>query len=116
MNLNITAVMTLDQIDALCSVDRKHHIVSIFAGRISDTGIFAPDVISYARGGLRHAKILWASTRQVYNYYEALWALADIITMDAALIEKLKLRGKDLHEYSRETVQQFHNDGKGLVL
>ncbi len=116
LNLNITAVMTMDQIDALAAVDRKHHIVSIFAGRIADTGRDAEHYIFQAKRRLKHAKVLWASTREVFNYYQAENWEADIITMDAALIEKLKLYGKDLHEYSRETVQQFHNDGKGITL
>lgn len=116
LNLNITAVMTEDQMISLGAVDRKHHIISIFAGRMADTGVDPTKLFAKSKRFLRHGKTLWASTREVYNYYQAEYFTADIITMSPELLGKLNLYGKDLHEYSRETVEQFYMDGKGLEL
>lgn len=110
LRLNITAVMTDDQLDALWEVDRPHHIISIFCGRIRDTGKPAPDMDAMHF----KAKTLWASTREVYNIIQAKDLGYDIITLTPDLIAKLPLRGKDLHQYSLETVRQFHEDGKGI--
>ena len=59
-------------------------------------------------------KILWASSREIYNYYEAKNIGCDIITMDKGLIEKLKLKNKNLQKYSQETSKQFFIDGKKI--
>lgn len=110
LRLNITAVMTMDQLKALREVDRSHHIISVFCGRINDAGRSVPYV-----GAMKfRAKTLWASTRELYNLSQAEDLGYDIITMTPDLIAKLPLRGKDLKEYSLETVKQFHEDGKGI--
>lgn len=110
LNLNITAVMTAKQLDDLATVDRKHHIISVFAGRIADTGRLPPFARKF------HAKLLWASTRQTSDMDLAVISGYDIITMTPDLIAKLTLRGKDLTAYSLETVQQFFEAGKGITL
>ena len=109
LNLNITAVMTKEQLDELSTVDRSHHIVSVFAGRITDTGRLPP----MPRRMI--ARLLWASTRQTMDLMAAEAIGYDIITMTVPLIEKLHLRGKDLTEYSRETVCEFFEAGKEIT-
>lgn len=110
LNLNITAVMTEDQLESLRSVDRSHHIISVFCGRIADTQVLPP----YVRHSNFRAKLLWASARQIFSVTEAELHGYDIITLTPDLIAKLPLRGKNLTEYSLETVKQFHEDGKGI--
>lgn len=111
--LNITAVFTTEQIDSICTAVSKDvpNVISIFAGRISDTGVNPAGIIEHALN-VRHdsSEILWASPRSVYNYYEADRAGCDIITMTPDLIKKLSLRNKDLTEYSLDTVKMFYND------
>lgn len=111
LNLNITAVFTTDQLDALQTVDRAHHIISVFCGRIMDTGAAPPAL--WGRGF--KAKLLWASTREVDSVRIAESLGYDIITLTQDLIAKLPLRGRDLVEYSLETVRQFHEDGKEII-
>ena len=114
MKLNITAVMTGAQIDVLRPVLTQHHILSVFAGRIADTGRDPSHIMRKAR--LTHAQVLWASAREVLNVYQAEECGADIITLTPDLIGKLDLHGKSLTDYSLETVRQFYEDGKGIKL
>ncbi len=89
-------------------------IVSVFAGRIADAGVDPLAHVAECRRILREtcsrAEMLWASTRQVYDVLLAERAGCEIITVVPDLIAKLPLLGKDLIEYSRETVQQFCKD------
>jgi transaldolase len=114
--LNVTAVMTPEQV-----VDVAHalspttpSIVSVFAGRIADTGVDpVPHMIDCGKN-LRainaKAELLWASPREVLNIYHAEAAGCDIITATPDLLNKLSLGGKDLVTYSLETVQMFRRD------
>jgi transaldolase len=111
LNLNITAVMTQAQIDKLATVDRSHHIISVFACRIMDAGQLPP--IKY-RSSIK-AKFLWASARETYHVDMATNSGFDIITLTPELIAKLPIRGKDLAQYSLETVKQFYEDGRGIA-
>jgi transaldolase len=111
LNLNITAVMTDEQVDDLWQFLRPHHIVSVFAGRIMDTGQL-PNSFSGQQG----YKTLWASAREVYHVVMAEEYGYDIITLTPDLIAKLDLRGRDLTEYSLATVRMFHEDGRGIEL
>jgi transaldolase len=121
--LNVTAVMTQKQVeDVVAAVDPAVPcIVSVFAGRIADTGRdpcpIMRDVVALCqeRPNLR---TLWASPREVLNVYQADECGVDIIVLTADLLGKLSLRGKDLEEFSRETVQMFYDDAKraGYVL
>ena len=119
MKLNVTAILTLDQIRIVARSLSFFHpsIISIFAGRIADTG---RDPIPFFTEATRiksgKTEILWASTREVYNYYQAQQCGADIITMPPSMIQKLSLKDKDLNEYSRETVSMFLKDSEGLSL
>ena len=116
MRINVTAVMTRDQIDALEEVDRPWNIVSVFAGRIADTGRDPEWTMRHARGVLKKSQLLWASAREVLNVSQAESAGTDIITLTPDLIGKLDLHGKSLAEYSLDTVRMFHEDGKGLSI
>lgn len=114
LKLNITAVTQVSQARNLKSVVNSKSIISIFAGRIADTGKEPEESITNSKsliGGL--VQILWASPREVLNIYQAEEAGADIITCTPELIYKYeKMKGKDLNELSLETVKQFYNDAK----
>ncbi len=116
IKLNVTAVFTKDQIDNLNESLNPNvdSVISIFAGRIADTGINPVPLVQYAIENKKSQKheILWASTREVYSIYEANRIGCDIITVTPDLIDKLSLGGKDLVEYSLETVCMFFNDAK----
>ena len=112
LNLNVTAVMTHPQVEDIAPVLKPHHIVSVFNGRIQDTQREPMDMRYF--GG--KWKKLWASTRGVGSLTEATHLGYDIITMSADLIEKLPLHGKDLTQYSIETVRQFTKDAEGIIL
>jgi transaldolase len=96
-------------------------IVSIFAGRIADTGRDPCPIMRSAVEICRdnpNLRVLWASPREVLNVYQADECGVDVIVLTGGLLSKLSLRGKDLEEYSRETVQMFYDDAKraGYVL
>ena len=121
VKVNVTAVFTQSQINLLKTIlpNNKDNIVSIFAGRISDTGRNPIPYIIYAQTVLKNqCEILWASTRHVYNIYEANQVNCDIITVTPDQIKKLSLKDKDLSEYSLETVKMFYDDAasSGLIL
>ncbi|MDQ3674899.1 MAG: transaldolase [Gemmatimonadota bacterium] len=121
LKLNVTAIMTLEQTGAVADAiaPGTPAIISIFAGRIADTG---RDPIPLMREAVEmcadrpHLEILWASPREVLNVYQADACGCHIITCTPDLIKKLRLRGKDLNEYSRETVQMFFDDGRKAKL
>jgi transaldolase len=123
LKINVTAVMTLEQVrDVVGAVDEKTPaICSIFAGRIADTG---RDPVPIMRDAVRlcavkpNLKVLWASPREVLNVYQAEECGCHIIAATPDLIAKLPLKGKDLAQFSRETVEMFFNDAKkaGLSL
>jgi len=116
VKLNITAVFTDKQVtQILKNVDGKTpHIISIFAGRIADTGADPTLVMKKSLKKIKsHSKILqllWASPREVFNIYQADKIGCDIITVTPSTLEKLSLQNKDLTEFSRETVEMFYND------
>ena len=117
VKLNVTAILTEKQINGLREImqPKDDVIVSIFAGRIADTGIDPMPIMKKAvqtYAGLSKAKILWASSREVLNLYQAEDVGCHIITMTDDQLSKIKLRGKNLEEYSLETVTMFYNDAK----
>lgn len=123
VHVNVTAVMTLGQANAASAClnwgeANPDSIVSIFAGRIADAGQDpAPIVWEAARvAHYNGARVLWASARQVFSVIEAQRAGADIITLTPDLIEKTAMFGRDLNEYSLETVRQFKRDAEGITL
>jgi transaldolase len=113
--LNITAIFTLDQVRAVAdALDPKTSaIVSVFAGRIADTGIDPiPHMLAAKQilGSRPKAQLLWASTRELLNIFHAEESSCDIVTVPNEFLAKLNLVDKDLSEYSRETVQLFYKD------
>ena len=113
--LNITAILTRQQIDDLASVANSSSslIVSIFAGRIADTGIDPVPTIRHSVNIFSDnpsIKTLWASPREVLNILQAIECKCDIITAIPEILNKLNLIGKNLDEYSLETVKMFYND------
>lgn len=119
IKVNVTAVMTLDQIRvfARCLSPQTDAILSIFAGRIADTGRH-PAAFFTTAANVKHAKTksLWASCREPFNIQEARAFNADIITIGPEIAKKQHLWNKDLHEYSLETCRQFHKDSEGMTL
>ena len=119
INVNVTAVFTLDQVIGLLSVTRsaRPHIISIFAGRIADTGVDPSQLIqeTVELAG-SSTDILWASTREALNIRQAEEAGAHIITVTPDLLAKYANYGKDLNTFSRETVQMFYDDARAAGL
>ena len=115
VKLNITAVMTLDQVRDIVDhlVCDTPAIISIFAGRIADTGI---DPVPLMKDALKllqsrpKAELLWASPRELLNIVQANEIGCHIITATNDILNKLQLLGKDHSEYSLETVEMFYND------
>jgi transaldolase len=115
--LNVTAIFTLDQVQAVADAldPQTPAIVSVFAGRIADTGIDPIPHMQACKKILSHrpkAELLWASTREFLNIFHAEEAGCEIITVPREFLSKSKLDlvDKDLLDYSRETVQTFHKD------
>jgi transaldolase len=113
--LNVTAIFTLDQVRAVADAldAATPAIVSVFAGRIADTGIDPiPHMLACKQilGSRPKAELLWASTRELLNIFHAEEGGCDIITVPNEFLSKLDLVDKDLVEYSRETVQLFYRD------
>jgi transaldolase len=115
VHLNVTALMTVPQVEIASAAlaAGPPAIVSVFAGRIADTG---RDPIPLMRAALRamapyHGlQLLWASPREVLNVRQADDIGVHIITLTPALLQKLGLFGKDLAAFSLETVRMFHHD------
>ena len=121
INVNITCVFSKLQIDQIyrnLSINSYNKlIISIFSGRIADTGISPSILCKYTVELFKefsNIEILWASTREVYNIFDAINCGCHIITIPEQIYEKLSLIGKDLNKYSKETVQQFILDGQSL--
>jgi transaldolase len=117
LKLNVTALFTQEQLDGLRAILKPEDdvIVSIFAGRIADTGVDPMPLMKKAVQDFRsktQSKILWASTRETLNIYQAEQCGCQIITATDDQIAKLSLRGKSLVEYSLETVKGFYQDAK----
>ena len=113
--VNVTAIMTEQQVErvAECLAPSVPAIVSVFAGRVADTG---RDPVPVMRNCLRaladrpKAELLWASPRELLNIFQADEIGCHIITVSHDVLAKLSLIGKDLDEYSLETVKMFHRD------
>ena len=119
IKVNVTAIFTVEQVrvvvDALKSGTQA--VVSVFAGRIADTGVDPMPIMQEALAICRQkegVELLWASPRETFNIYQADALGVDIITCTSDLIKKLELKDKDLTEYSLETVQMFLRDSSSL--
>lgn len=119
VKINATAIFTLEQVREVVGALKAGTpgIVSVFAGRIADTGVNPVPIMKEALSICRQkdgVELLWASPRETYNIYQADELGVDIITCTSDLIQKLSLNGKDLTEYSLETVQMFLKDSTSL--
>ena len=116
VKLNITAVFTMKQIEDLSDALNlnTYSIVSVFAGRIADTGVDPIPMMKQAKSILNKSNIdlLWASPREILNIFQAEECGTDIITLTIDMLNKLENIGKSLNEFSLETVQMFYNDAK----
>ena len=114
INLNITALFTKRQIkETVNSLDKNtKSIISIFSGRIADAGVNPENIIKYSLKVAKKKKIevLWASTRETYNIFEAQKIKCHIITVPHSILNKFGLIGMDLKKLSLATVKSFLND------
>ena len=115
LSLNITAILTVDQVRAVREAlnPEVYNIVSVFAGRIADTGRDPmPYMIECAKilKPLHNTDLLWASSRELLNIFQAEEAGCQIITVTNDILKKLTMVNKDLAELSLDTVQMFYND------
>lgn len=115
IKLNVTAILTLDQVTEVVEAlsPSTPAVVSVFAGRIADTGVDPVPLMTKARqicSKRPKAELLWASPREVLNIYQAEQIGCHIITVTPDLLRKLSLKGKDLKQYSLETVEMFYRD------
>jgi transaldolase len=115
VKLNVTALLTLDQVRAVAAAvgGGAPACVSVFAGRIADTGCDPVPLMAAAVDILRstpNAELIWASPRELLNIFHADTIGCHIITVTHDILKKLSLVGYDLCEYSLDTVKMFHND------
>jgi transaldolase len=115
IQLNVTAVFTLEQVrDIVAHLDPKTPaFVSVFAGRIADTGRDPLPLMAAAHAlvhTLPKAELIWASPRELLNVFHAESVGCDIITVTNDVLAKLTNVGKDLAQFSLETVKMFHDD------
>lgn len=115
VKLNVTAILTLEQVNLVVEALDAHTpaIVSVFAGRIADTGRDPVPLMREAAAIVAQkplAQLLWASPRELLNIFQANDCGCHIITVTPDLMKKLSLVGKDLDELSLDTVKMFFND------
>ncbi|HWK96683.1 MAG TPA: transaldolase [Pseudolabrys sp.] len=118
VQVNVTAVFTLDQVEKIVAALNSDvpAIVSVFAGRIADSGIDPVPLMTKAAKLLQasrpKAELLWASPRELLNVIQADEVGCGIITVTNDILKKLSLIGKDQDAYSLETVKMFYNDAQ----
>ena len=117
IKLNITAVYTVAQVKKInrCLDNKTKSIISIFSGRMADVGKDPVPIIRKAVQLTRiknNVKILWASTREPYNYTQSKQLGCQIITMPPKIIEKVSKFGKSFNELTKDTVKAFLTDSK----
>lgn len=115
--LNITAILTVDQVEAVAKAisPKTKTIISVFAGRIADTGRNPVPYMKEASNILksnRNAELLWASSREVLNIFQAESCGCHIITVTNDILRKLVMLDKKLDELSLDTVKMFYRDAK----
>jgi transaldolase len=118
IKLNVTALMTLAQVKEIAAAlnPATPSYVSVFAGRIADTGIDPMPLMKQAVELLKvnaKAELVWASSRETLNIFQADAVGCQVITVTSDILKKLPLIGYDLNEYSLDTVKMFHDDAQG---
>ena len=117
VKLNITAVYTVNQVKKILKSINKNSktIISIFSGRIGDVGKDPVPIIKKSvtlTKKLKNVEILWASTREAYNYLQSKNCGCSIITMPPSIIQKISKFGKTYQELTLDTVKKFLKDSK----
>jgi transaldolase len=117
VKVNVTAMMTLEQVHSVVPVltNGPAGCVSLFAGRIADAGIDPLPMMRAALDAIRDyptLELIWASPRELYNIVQAHDIGCHIITVTDDILKKLGTIGKDLTEFSLETVKMFYNDAR----
>jgi transaldolase len=117
LQLNVTALLPLHQVraaaEAMCGGPPCY--ISVFAGRIADTGVDPVPLMAEAVGLLAaspNLQLIWASPRELLNIFQADEVGCHVITVTSDLLRKLETVGKDLDEYSLDTVRMFHEDAR----
>ncbi len=116
IKLNVTAILTSEQVSTVCTSlnEDTPSIISVFAGRIADTGRNPVETINNSIPIIRSyqpkSELLWASTRELYNIIQAQQCGCHIITVPNDILKKLPMLNKDLTELSLETVRMFYQD------
>jgi len=124
IKVNVTGLTTLDQVSVAgeaLAAGSAYSIVSVFGGRVADTGRDPVPLMAASVQRLKplaHVELLWASPRELLNIFQADAIGCSIITVTGDILKKLSLVGKDLDQYSLETVQMFRDDAvkAGYVL
>ncbi len=118
VKLNVTAILTLEQVKGVVAAlnPKVPAVVSVFAGRIADTGVDPMPLLRESKkilAGLPQAELLWASVREVLNIFQSDDCGCDIVTVPHDILGKaIKMAGMDLGELSLDTVKMFANDAK----
>jgi len=118
VKLNVTAILTLEQVKGVAGAlnPKVPAVVSVFAGRIADTGFDPVGIMTGSKTILKnlpHAELLWASVREVLNIFQANDCGSHIVTVPHDILGKaIKMAGMDLGELSLDTVKMFANDAK----
>jgi transaldolase len=117
VKVNVTAIMTLEQVNEVVHVVSSDipSYISVFAGRIADTGRDPVPLMTAAVELLSlkpKSELIWASPRELLNIFQADSIGCHVITVTSDILKKLSLVGYDLGEYSLDTVKMFHDDAK----
>ncbi len=117
VKVNITAILTLPQVEAVAKVLKGGEpcVVSVFAGRIADTGRDPAPIMKKAHAILKDiptAELLWASPRELLNIFHAEEAGCQIVTVPPDILKKLSVLDYDLEQFSLDTVKMFYDDAK----
>jgi transaldolase len=119
VKLNLTAILTREQVQGVAKAVRRDVpcVVSVFAGRVADTGVDPMPLMKDSLAMLKdlpQAELLWASVREVLNIFQAAQCGCHIVTVPHDILDKVaKLGGMDLAELSLDTVRMFHKDAVG---
>jgi len=117
VKLNVTAILTLTQVQQVAAhlAAQVPSYVSVFAGRIADTGVDPVPLMTHALALVKKnpaSELIWASPRELLNIFQANEIGCDIITVTNDILKKLDLVGYDLAQYSLDTVKMFYNDAQ----
>ncbi len=116
IQINVTAIFTIEQIDTIkeCFNKDTNVIISIFGGRINDLGLNCSEIVKYAVNTFKdydNVKILWAACRTIYNMIEAEQQGAHIVTVPDTVLSRMNRLKQSLSEAALDTVNTFKNDG-----